>query len=69
MEKTSKINNVDEVIDPQRNKEAYLRWDGKIEGVSASNEEIILKFITDMSTGMNVTGKRGPRSYIRFNEY
>jgi len=60
-------------IDPYNNQEGYLEWkrkissSGRIEKLSESNSEILLKFLDDMEIGINVGmgAKKGSRSFIR----
>ena len=60
-------------IDPYKHKEVFLKWKDKtldgIDGISKTNSDIILKYISDMENGLNVSSKsvKGPRSYIRLN--
>jgi hypothetical protein len=60
-------------IDPYQNKERYFKWKAKtrdgIPGISASNSNLIKKYIFDMERGLNVSGsaKKGARSYPRLN--
>lgn len=60
-------------IDPYKNKEKYLRWkeqnkDG-ISEVSKENSNLILSYLDDMETGINISisSKKGSRSYVRLN--
>lgn len=57
------------VIDPHKHKERYLKWNGRIPGISRENEAIIVNYINDMEKGINVSRKvkRGGRSYSRLN--
>ena len=61
-------------IDPYNHKKSYLKWKAKvietgIPGISKENSEIIIKYLTDMECGLNIstTNKKGARSYIRLN--
>ncbi len=60
-------------IDPYNHKEKYLSWKKKtrdgIAGIRETNSDILLKYISDMENGLNVSSKsvKGPRSYIRLN--
>jgi len=60
-------------IDPYKHQEKFLNWKQKtkdgIPGISKTNSDIILKYISDMENGLNVSSKsvKGPRSYIRLN--
>jgi integrase len=60
-------------IDPYNHKEKFLNWKQKtkegIPGISKTNSDIILRYISDMENGLNVSSKsvKGPRSYIRLN--
>lgn len=60
-------------IDPYKHHEKFLNWkqttkDG-IAGISKTNSDLILQYISDMENGLNVSSKsvKGPRSYIRLN--
>jgi integrase len=59
-------------IDPHKNKERFLRWKSKYncsldERIGPNNGEILLRYLGDMETGMNVSkdSKKGPRSFGR----
>lgn len=58
-------------IDPYNKKERFLAWkaknQGKIEGLSKSNSDLILRHIDDMEKGLNVAvgSVKGSRSYSR----
>ena len=60
-------------IDPYKHQEKFLNWKQKtkdgIPEISKTNSDIILKYISDMENGLNVSSKsvKGPRSYIRLN--
>ena len=60
-------------IDPYKHKEVFLKWKDRvidgIDGISISNSDIILQYISDMENGLNISSKsmKGPRSYIRLN--
>lgn len=58
-----------EKIDPHNHREHYLAWKarvaGGIPGISAENSRLILRYLSDMETGLNGQGKKGPRSFIR----
>ena len=60
-------------IDPYKHQEKFLRWKQKtingIPDISTTNSDIILRYISDMENGLNVSSKsvKGPRSYIRLN--
>jgi len=62
---------MEEVIDPYKHKQRYENWlkNRSIKGVSKTNEKIVLKFIEDMSLGLNVSrgSKKGARTPIRLN--
>ncbi len=58
-------------IDPYKSKEHYTKWkdgcNGTINGLNTNNSTILLKFLSDMEIGFNVskTTKKGARSYVR----
>lgn len=58
-------------IDPYNRKEKYLKWKEHsvvgIDGLSAENEAILRKYLSDMENGINIAFlmKKGPRSYTR----
>jgi integrase len=60
-------------IDPYRHKERYLAWKEKIQSqipeISKENSDLILEYLRDMETGVNIASstKRGSRSFIRLN--
>jgi hypothetical protein len=60
-------------IDPHKSKEKYLNWKkrnkDRIKGISKKNSDIILKYLKDMETGLNISNVsvKGPRSYSRLN--
>lgn len=60
-------------IDPYNHKEKYLAWKkrigGTIPGITPANSEIILKFLSDMEIGANVSAEsvKGARSFNRLN--
>ena len=60
-------------IDPYKHKEKFLSWKEKVKDgipdVSEQNSDTILRYISDMESGLNVSAKsvKGPRSYIRLN--
>ena len=60
-------------IDPYKHQEKFLNWKQKtkdgIPGINKINSDIILKYISDMENGLNVSSKsaKGPRSYTRLN--
>lgn len=60
-------------IDPYKHKEKYLKWKEValpgIPGISKENSDVILRYISDMENGLNVSASsiKGPRSYIRLN--
>ncbi|VVB79522.1 Phage integrase family protein [uncultured archaeon] len=61
-------------IDPYNHEEKYKKWKEKvlIEGVpniSKKNSDLILRYVTDMEHGLNVSQKsvKGCRSFIRLN--
>ncbi len=60
-------------IDPYKNKERYLIWKESvkegIQNVTRVNSEIILRYLEDMETGVNISNLnvKGPRSYTRLN--
>lgn len=59
-------------IDPYKNKERYLAWkkgcENGIQGLSKENSEIILLYLKDMETGLNVASKsvKGGRGHNRY---
>lgn len=67
------LNETSMKIDPYNHKEKFLNWKQKTEdgipGIGKTNSDIILKYISDMENGLNVSSKsiKGPRSYIRLN--
>lgn len=60
-------------IDPYKHKERYLAWKKSVKkgisDISKENSDTIIKYITDMEHGLNVSAlnRKGPRSYIRLN--
>jgi len=60
-------------IDPYKHKEKYLNWKEKVKddipNISKTNSSLILKYITDMENGVNISllSVKGARSYIRLN--
>jgi integrase len=60
-------------IDPYNHKQKYFSWKEKVKngipGISKKNSDVILKYISDMENGLNVSTKsvKGARSYIRLN--
>lgn len=62
-----------EKIDPYKNKERYLAWKtttlSGIPNINTTNSNLLLKYLQDMETGLNVSSasKRGSRSHIRLN--
>jgi len=62
-------------IDPYKHKEKYQAWKkkiseiGYIEGISKINSDLILKYVSDMELGINISNVsvKGARSYIRLN--
>ena len=61
-------------VDPYNNQDTYNKWKEKVksEGIpelSKANTDLLLQYIRDMETGMNmaVSNKKGPRSFIRLN--
>ena len=60
-------------IDPYKHQEKFLNWKQKtkdgVSGISKTNSDIILRYISDMENGLNVSSKsvKGPRSCIRLN--
>ena len=61
-------------IDPYKHKERYFNWKEKalkegIEGISKYNSDLILQYLTDMESGINVSIKsvKGARGYPRLN--
>ncbi len=62
-------------IDPYKHKEKYHAWKekiakvGYIESVSKINSDLILKYVSDMELGINISNQsvKGSRSYIRLN--
>lgn len=61
-------------IDPHKSKQYYESWKSKgapIEDISKENASLIRKFIFDMENGtnINISNKKGARSYIRLNAY
>ncbi|HOC43275.1 MAG TPA: site-specific integrase [Thermoanaerobaculales bacterium] len=61
------------MIDPNRNKEAYLRWrhatDGLIGGANTESARLLRQFLDDMEAGRNVGrgARKGGRGYARLN--
>ncbi len=60
--------------DIYNNKKKYLSWKNEvsefgIDGISKTNSELIIRYITDMEEGRNVAkgSKKGARSYTRLN--
>jgi integrase len=61
-------------VDPYKSKLVYESWKEQgspIENCSEHNANLIRKFISDMENGtnINVSNKKGARSYIRLNAY
>lgn len=60
-------------IDPYKHKEKYMNWKKKVEkgipDISEYNSDLILRYISDMENGLNVssTNRKGSRSYIHLN--
>lgn len=60
-------------IDPYKHKERYLAWKERVSKgipeISPDNSEIILKYLSDMERGLNISSVsvKGSRSYIRLN--
>lgn len=61
-------------IDPYKHKERYEEWKEKVSvsgvpHISKENSDLIIKYVTDMEYGLNVSSKssKGGRSYIRLN--
>ena len=60
-------------IDPYNHKENFLKWKETVKNgipkISKQNSDTILRYISDMENGLNVSSKsiKGPRSYIRLN--
>jgi hypothetical protein len=60
-------------IDTYKHKERYLKWresaENGIPNISKKNSDIILKYLDDMSNGVNISAfsAKGSRSYIRLN--
>lgn len=60
-------------IDPYKHKEKYFSWKNSLNNfipdVSKENSKIILDYMADMESGLNVSSssKKGARSYIRLN--
>jgi len=61
----------EEVKDVYNHKQRFENWNEKkeIKCISKINEELIIKFIEDMSLGLNISkgSKKGARSPIRLN--
>ncbi|OGJ15931.1 hypothetical protein A3K74_02435 [Candidatus Pacearchaeota archaeon RBG_13_33_26] len=61
----------EEVRDIYKHKQRYEHWKEKkeIKGITKSNADLIIKFINDMSLGLNISkgSKKGARSPIRLN--
>jgi len=59
------------VKDPYKNKERFDKWNEKksITDISKTNAKIVIKFINDMSLGLNISkgSKKGARSSSRLN--
>jgi len=62
---------MEEVIDPYNHKQRFENWkkNKKIDGINKTNEKIIIKFIDDMSLGLNISKgtKKGARTPVRLN--
>lgn len=62
---------MEEKLDPYNHKQRFENWlkDKSIKGISKTNEKILLKFLDDMTLGLNVSkgSKKGARSFIRLN--
>ena len=62
-----------EKIDPYRHKEKYLNWRQRagveLSVLSPEDAYLIMRYITDMETGLNISikHKKGSRSYLRLN--
>lgn len=58
-----------EILDPLKTKESFTNWKKNfdIDGVSDINKDLIIKYVSDMEKGINIstTSKRGRRSYSR----
>jgi integrase len=57
------------VIDPYNNQEKYKKWNKKIDGLSARNNEAIVTYLEDMRRGINISPKatKGKRGFNRLN--
>jgi len=62
---------MEDVIDPYGSKQRHENWvkNKEIKDISKTNEKLIIKFIDDMSLGLNVSkgSKKGARSHTRLN--
>lgn len=62
---------MEEVKDVYNHKQRYENWANKkeIKGIAKINEDIVIRFIDDMSLGLNISkiSKKGARSPIRLN--
>ncbi len=60
-------------IDPYKHKEQFLRWQEQVKegigGISRANSNVILQYISDMASGLNISSHsvKGPRGYARLN--
>lgn len=58
-------------IDPYKHKQKYLNWKEKVSAgipdISQENSAIILRYLSDMECGLNVSNAKGARSFIRLN--
>lgn len=61
-------------VDPYKHEEKYKNWlervrEKGIEGISKTNSDLVINYVTDMEHGLNVSLKsvKGGRSYIRLN--
>ncbi len=61
----------EEIKDPYNSKARFEKWfkEKEIKGLGPANSQLVVRFITDMSLGMNVAkgSKKGARSPIRLN--
>lgn len=62
-------------IDLYKHKESWIRWKNNVKetngipDISEQNSEIILRYLTEMELGINISmkSKKGARSFVRLN--